>query len=303
MQKSLKFLIIFIILFLSKNCLHTEDPLTPPSSAKQHILSICAIFKDEATYFKEWIEFHLLVGVEHFYLYNNGSMDNFIEVLDPYINKGFVTLIDWPDGLTNHADGKVYSWVMHTQIPAYEHACKVSTPGKTKWLALIDIDEFLVPKKVNTVTEILAKHDDVPGISILWHTFGTSHVKNLAPKTLLIETLHMTCNPSHSLNNQVIKTILKPETYAGFSWPPHKCIFKNNQNDFEMKKDEIQINHYVNRTLDYFYASKVKKKESMNNKKMNEEEIDIWLNMGNEVEDQERAIHRFVPELRKRMGW
>ena len=29
-------------------------------------VSICAIFKDEAPYIKEWIEFHKIVGVEHF---------------------------------------------------------------------------------------------------------------------------------------------------------------------------------------------------------------------------------------------
>ena len=33
-------------------------------------LSICAIYRDEAPYLVEWIEFHRLVGVEHFYLYD-----------------------------------------------------------------------------------------------------------------------------------------------------------------------------------------------------------------------------------------
>jgi len=43
-------------------------------------LSICAIFKDEAPYLPEWIEFHRLVGVERFFLYDNGSGD----AGDPY---------------------------------------------------------------------------------------------------------------------------------------------------------------------------------------------------------------------------
>lgn len=30
-------------------------------------LAVCAIFRDEAPYLAEWIEFHRLVGVEHFY--------------------------------------------------------------------------------------------------------------------------------------------------------------------------------------------------------------------------------------------
>jgi hypothetical protein len=31
-------------------------------------LAITAIFQNEAPYLKEWIEFHLLMGAEHFYL-------------------------------------------------------------------------------------------------------------------------------------------------------------------------------------------------------------------------------------------
>ena len=33
---------------------------------KKYQVSICAIFKNEAKYLKEWIEFHKIIGVEHF---------------------------------------------------------------------------------------------------------------------------------------------------------------------------------------------------------------------------------------------
>ena len=38
--------------------------------------SICAIFKDEARFLREWLEYHRLIGIEHFYLYNNFSTDD-----------------------------------------------------------------------------------------------------------------------------------------------------------------------------------------------------------------------------------
>ena len=40
-------------------------------------LAVVAIFKDEGRYLREWLDYHLLAGVEHFYLYNNDSADNF----------------------------------------------------------------------------------------------------------------------------------------------------------------------------------------------------------------------------------
>ena len=47
-------------------------------------LAICAIFKNEAPWLKEWIIYHhKVLGVKHFYLYNNDSTDNFIEILSP----------------------------------------------------------------------------------------------------------------------------------------------------------------------------------------------------------------------------
>lgn len=76
-------------------------------------LSVCAIFQDEAPYLREWIEYHRLMGAEHFYLYDNDSHDEFLEVLQPYINKRIVTLIDWPSSRDEE-------WVSH-QILAYNH--------------------------------------------------------------------------------------------------------------------------------------------------------------------------------------
>ena len=49
-------------------------------------LSIAAIYRDEGPYLREWIEFHRLVGVERFFLYNNRSTDDHLEVLAPYID-------------------------------------------------------------------------------------------------------------------------------------------------------------------------------------------------------------------------
>ena len=50
-------------------------------------LAIVAIFKDEGKYLKEWLDYHLLAGVDHFYLYNNDSSDDYAEVLAPYVEK------------------------------------------------------------------------------------------------------------------------------------------------------------------------------------------------------------------------
>ena len=56
-------------------------------------LAVVAILKNEARYIKEWLDYHLLAGVDHFYLYDNASSDNYNEIIAPYVAAGVV--INW----------------------------------------------------------------------------------------------------------------------------------------------------------------------------------------------------------------
>ena len=94
-------------------------------------LAVVAIFKNEAPYLKEWLNYHLLAGVEHFYLYNNDSSDNYKEVLAPYVEKNLVTLTEW--------SGKLMMYPAYNDaIDKYRFDCR--------YMAFIDLDEFVYPK-------------------------------------------------------------------------------------------------------------------------------------------------------------
>ena len=53
--------------------------------------AIVAIVKNEAPYIAEWIDYHKKIGIEKFYIYNNDSTDNLVEVLRKYIDEGSVS--------------------------------------------------------------------------------------------------------------------------------------------------------------------------------------------------------------------
>lgn len=134
---------------------------------------ICAIFKDEADYLKEWIEYHKIVGVEHFYLYNNLSSDNYLEVLKPYIDNGDVTLIDWT--------------IKQGQMQSYQHWID-NYKNETKWVGFIDLDEFVVPNTTDNIYAFLKQFDDNrPVIIISWRYFGTSGIITRDVKGLVVE--------------------------------------------------------------------------------------------------------------------
>ena len=134
-------------------------------------LSVCAIYKNEARYLAEWIEFHLLAGVEHFFLYDNDSTDDHRDVLAPYERAGVVTVTDWPR--------------FPPQVPAYDH-CLATHRHDWRWMAFIDLDEFLFSPRLAPVPEVLRDYEHRAGVGALWIVFGTSGYKT-PPAGLVLE--------------------------------------------------------------------------------------------------------------------
>jgi hypothetical protein len=98
------------------------------------------MLKDEALYISEWLEFHLLVGVNKFWLTNNNSGDNISTVLAPYIAQGIVNLTFCP--------------LLAPQLIVYNSWLPILRKW-SYWVAVIDIDEFLVPLEGRSVVRIL----------------------------------------------------------------------------------------------------------------------------------------------------
>ena len=182
----------------------------------EYELSVAAIFKDEAPYLQEWIEYHKMMGVQHFRLYNNDSTDAYEYVLAPYIERGEVELLDWPSSAQD-----LKNWCHNTQWPQCQDAVR-SFMGKSKWLALIDIDEYLFPLEHSTMTEFLKEYEQYPAVMLNWQCFGTSCVKEIPKERLMVEMLHMKAREK-SVRNFPVKSIVRPELVdlKQNNWSPH----------------------------------------------------------------------------------
>jgi hypothetical protein len=266
---------------------------------KKYNLSICCIFKNEADHLKEWIEYHRLVGVNHFYLYNNGSTDTSTRVLLPYMREGVVTLIDWPDCFDELDEDEMFIWSLNRQVAAFEHSVKFKAAGQTKWLVCLEVNEFLVPVEASTLNEILDEHDDHPGITLKCDHFDAFHFDPL--RKLVIESSEMVSPPEVNIFRTVSKTIFKPDACKGFIWPPYKCVFKNRKTDITVKKSELRVNSYSNRFTGFLKFGNEKERLDVDNRLLSEEETAEYLEMGYEIEDQEKCIQRFIPDLKDKM--
>lgn len=144
--------------------------IRPPSPLPgRHGIAIAAILRNEADHVGEWAAFHHRAGVRHFLIYDNGSTDGTPEALRRVLPSGALTVLPWNQVFSDARMGRE----MHNQVMAYAHAA--SNFGQDfRWMAFIDVDEFLIPKSADCLEAALAHLGDCPNLSLPWHMFGRS---------------------------------------------------------------------------------------------------------------------------------
>lgn len=229
---------------------------------KKYNVAVCAIFKNEAPYLKEWIEFNHLVGVEHFYLCNNNSEDDYQSVLEEYVQSGLVTLIQFP--------------YEQAQMKCYKD-CIDKYAGETKWLGFIDIDEFIVPKSTNDIYGFLKPFETKRGaVKLNWQLFGTSGRMDRDIEGLVAEDFTVCWPKYYDVGKCFYNTAfgVNPDSpqnagmhhsfwtmYKGRQLPPvnafdHVCtgtFSKADSRDFP-----IQLNHYFTKSYQEYVMKRSK---------------------------------------------
>lgn len=277
-----------------------------PKYDKKYSISICAIFKDEAPFLEEWIELNHLVGVEHFYMYNNNSSDYYLEALNPFIKDGLVTLVDFP---YDHAQFKAYQDFYET----YRH--------ETQWVAFIDIDEFFCPNSHLTLREWIKPYETYPVIQIYWKMFGTSGLMQHDFNKLVIEQYHVSWEGLYHCGKCLINTDYDivcfdsschhgPTVWMklfGKKRQVHPVnIFHRStlgQGTFlpvDERSPSIQINHYWSKAWD-IYDSK-RKKTDVYFEKNPKENLSYFLEHENQNSSCDYNIYKYIMQLKLRLN-
>lgn len=219
-------------------------------------LAVVTIMKNEAPYVKEWLDYHLLAGVDHFYIYDNESSDNLKEVLQPYIDAGIVTYTFYP--------GKC------RQLESYIDAVK-RFRFFCRYMAWIDADEFIFPKSKPTITETVDEilsdaPQPVSGLAVNLNAYGSGGYEKADLSCGVLErftrraendwTPPLTDDSSQHGGNAHVSTIANPRRVKFFP-TPHAPIyfsvaFAVNENrklvqdfsNYPVSTEKIVMNHY-----------------------------------------------------------
>lgn len=279
-----------------------EAKRPPPTGApeqrplERHTLAIGAIFRDETPYMREWLEYHLLVGVDHFYLYDDSSGDDFQSLLAPYVSEGVVTLHGWETS--------------PGQVGCY-NACLAAYRDHTHWLAFIDLDEYLVPVRHDTVVECLAAYADPyadpPAVALNWVMFSTSgHITK--PNGLVLENF----TRCQTRGNRHVKVVVRPDRTKRMN-TPHGAHFvgaalavngrgePTRHGKVEPPSiDPLRVNHYWTKSVEEWFTHKLRRGAISGNAPLRDAEGLLMAERSYNDGDDE-VVKRFLPELRARL--
>ena len=262
------------------------------------------MFKDEAPYLREWIEYHHMIGVDHFYLYDNNSKDEYETVILPYVESGLVTVIKWPE--------------LHAQVRGYED-CIRRFQNESDWIGFIDVDEFVVPIEDEMLPQFLNRFSHRPAVLLYWRFFGSGGKMKRDISKLVMEDFvvasekiydkgkcffnsnydYLFDDPSRNKSMfHMMWTVSK-----GVPLPPvdifDEAAYPHRISGKKAKRVPIQINHYAVKSFEEHKQKDVKGDVYYDHPTHGD---DVFFMRERRCSSPDFRILRYVTELKTRMG-
>lgn len=260
------------------------------------LYQVCIVtcIENEGPYLKEWIDYHLKIGVDYFYLFNHKSEDGTLHILEPYIHLGkvYVENISHQPFYLPDSSPETPPAAMLAAIDEAREKMK----GKAKWLAPIDTDEFIHIKTKDSLPQFLEEYEKFGALAIRLLPFGDAGVKELKPGESLVEKL--TKRASKKDDPGFIKTIARPEVIASFN--DHLIQTKGGLGPVDTNKklvekvihpqgptDKIVIHHYWARTTQFAFSTRLARIRARYrvSEKLAKERVESYLKACNAIED------------------
>lgn len=222
---------------------------------------ICAIAKCENLYIKEWVDYHLNLGFDHIYLYDNNEING--ERISDVIDDDRVTIVNYR--------GR-HQLSCETQVKAYNE-CYRTYAVDYDWIMFIDIDEFLTLNDHDNIKDFLEQSWCRKANAIRFHWLCYSDSGNLhyedAP---VLDRFTELCsnNDVNKYYKQIYRTNLNKfrmmnvhycDYITGIKYPDGSdARYVLQTTDSNIRHDVGFVRHYVTKSLDEFIDIKYKRR-------------------------------------------
>jgi len=192
-----------------------------------HYLTLGSCLKQENSYILDFIKYHRYVGVDHFVFF-----DREFDSLNALIgHESDVEIYHFPE-----IEGNIHQ-------EAWGQLIKLNQ-GKTKWLALIDADQALVPVKTDNVKDVLENYEEFASLQINWKAFGSSFHNERKPGSVYERFLLTSKN--HDTYNVHTQFICQPDRTLPIKVKePHYPLLPENEVSVNTNKEVISSEKIV----------------------------------------------------------
>jgi hypothetical protein len=216
-----------------------------------YTLSICTVFKNEAHILDEWIRHYLARGVDHFYLINDHSTDDYKNILDTFGDR--ITLFQNDVETSN----------LGRQSLIYEKYLR-PVLNTSVWMAILDMDEFLYSPVTMDIRDILNKHVRYAQVVVDWLHFGSSG--NIQQPKSVVDGFPMRARMDTTKPYYSYKSIFRTAALKGFGI--HRQTVHGDTLHIHSEEGspvDLVINHYTIQSLDFFMRIKATRGDCDNN--------------------------------------
>ncbi|CAN8014830.1 unnamed protein product, partial [Ixodes persulcatus] len=106
---------------------------------------------DRALWFAEFVEFHWMLGVEHFFFYNHSIGPNVERLIGHYTARGLATVLPWTLEIRSQKE------IRTEGIFASLNDCVYRCQHHFEHVLNLDLDEFVVPRGEDSLADLVAK--------------------------------------------------------------------------------------------------------------------------------------------------
>lgn len=183
----------------------------------------CLLIKNENKYLNEWLNHHISIGIEHFYIYDNGEKESVQDILKNF-SPELYTVIDWHSGYK------------HMQIDAYNH-CLKNYGNESRWIAFIDTDEFIECDNIS----FLNNYEKYSHVKLYWNIYDANGQVSYSSLPVRERFTHVAKGVNIGIN---YKSIVQPKYIIEMFVHEPRCII-----DGCFVKDTY-ISHYYTKSLE-----------------------------------------------------
>ena len=126
---------------------------------------------DRALWLVEFIEFYRVLGGDQFIFYNHSMGPSIEAVVKHYVKENVITLLPWSLPVITQKE------IRTEGIFAALNDCNLRSVNRFTFSAMVDLDEFIIPRKHDTLLDLLASYGGQDSVYIFQVSSGRGEGK------------------------------------------------------------------------------------------------------------------------------